>query len=69
MAEQQPAIPGAANDGGMQFSIDKIYVKDLSLENPGAPLHEKFDVALGPEHFHAMQASQEREGPATLARS
>ncbi|MEO5699913.1 MAG: protein-export chaperone SecB [Casimicrobiaceae bacterium] len=21
----------------MQFSIDKIYVKDLSLENPGAP--------------------------------
>jgi preprotein translocase subunit SecB len=37
MAEQQPAIPGAANEGGMQFSIDKIYVKDLSLENPGAP--------------------------------
>lgn len=37
MAEQQPPSPGAANDGGVQFSIDKIYIKDLSLENPGAP--------------------------------
>jgi preprotein translocase subunit SecB len=36
---QQPG--GAASDGaasdGAAFSIEKIYVKDLSLENPGAP--------------------------------
>ena len=31
--------PPAAPGGGtlVQFSIEKIYVKDLSLENPGAP--------------------------------
>ena len=31
-----PQVPG---DGaqGFTFSIDKIYIKDLSLENPGAP--------------------------------
>ena len=37
MAEPQSA---AANEGAqqnVQFSIDRIYVKDLSLENPGAP--------------------------------
>ena len=36
MADTQP---GATPDGGniIQFAIEKIYVKDLSLENPGAP--------------------------------
>ncbi len=29
---------GAPAAGGAGFSIEKIYVKDLSLENPGAPL-------------------------------
>jgi preprotein translocase subunit SecB len=29
---------GAPEAGGAGFSIEKIYVKDLSLENPGAPL-------------------------------
>jgi preprotein translocase subunit SecB len=29
---------GASAEGGAGFSIEKIYVKDLSLENPGAPL-------------------------------
>jgi preprotein translocase subunit SecB len=29
---------GAQAPGGAGFSIDKIYVKDLSLENPGAPM-------------------------------
>ncbi len=28
---------GAAAQGAAGFSIEKIYVKDLSLENPGAP--------------------------------
>ena len=42
MAEQQPAAPvpsapQGADGSGVTFSIDKIYVKDLSLENPGAP--------------------------------
>lgn len=40
MAESQTPSPDAApatGNGAVQFSIDKIYVKDLSLENPGAP--------------------------------
>src|SRR3954470_16418134 len=36
------------------------------LENPDAPMHEKFDVALGPELFHSMEEAQEREGVSTL---
>jgi preprotein translocase subunit SecB len=41
MAESQSHDPqgaaGGNGDAGVTFSIDKIYVKDLSLENPGAP--------------------------------
>jgi preprotein translocase subunit SecB len=40
MDESQPVNPQApAGNGetGPVFSIEKIYVKDLSLENPGAP--------------------------------
>ena len=37
MAEQQPASQPADAGTAVQFSIDKIYVKDLSLENPSAP--------------------------------
>jgi preprotein translocase subunit SecB len=33
----QAAAAGAQAPGGVGFSIEKIYVKDLSLENPGAP--------------------------------
>ena len=29
---------GGPPPGAVQFSIEKIYVKDLSLENPGAPM-------------------------------
>jgi preprotein translocase subunit SecB len=36
MADNDQA--GAQAPGAAGFSIDKIYVKDLSLENPGAPL-------------------------------
>ena len=32
------AQPGGPPPGTASFSIEKIYVKDLSLENPGAPL-------------------------------
>jgi preprotein translocase subunit SecB len=31
-----PQVPGDGSQG-VTFSIDKIYLKDLSLENPGAP--------------------------------
>jgi len=37
---QQPsstATDSTSAEGAVQFSIDKIYVKDLSLENPSAP--------------------------------
>jgi preprotein translocase subunit SecB len=37
---EQAGAPGATQDaaqGAAGFSIEKIYVKDLSLENPGAP--------------------------------
>jgi preprotein translocase subunit SecB len=40
MAEPQPGSPPAAAGNGettVSFSIEKIYLKDLSLENPGAP--------------------------------
>lgn len=36
-AQQPQQAPPAGADSGVQFSIDKIYVKDLSLENPSAP--------------------------------
>ena len=42
----QPAAP--AGDGyTVQFSIEKIYVKDLSLENPGAP--KSFQLTEAPQ--------------------
>ncbi len=40
MDESQPINPqalGGNGEAGPVFSIEKIYVKDLSLENPGAP--------------------------------
>src|SRR3954462_8430325 len=38
----------------------------LGVLRSDAPRHENFAAALGPELFRAMEASQEREGPATL---
>jgi len=37
MADPQATPGDAAPQNVVQFSIDRIYVKDLSLENPGAP--------------------------------
>ena len=37
MADPQATPGDAAPPNLVQFSIDRIYVKDLSLENPGAP--------------------------------
>jgi preprotein translocase subunit SecB len=47
MAEPHTA---AANEGAqnvVQFSIDRIYVKDLSLENPGSP--QSFQLTEAPQ--------------------
>jgi len=52
MTDSPPAAP-APGDGmqTVQMSIEKIYVKDLSLENPGAPqsfaLRESPQVEVG----------------------
>jgi preprotein translocase subunit SecB len=44
-ADSQPqAAPEAAT---AQFSIERIYVKDLSLENPGAP--QSFQMSAAPQ--------------------
>jgi preprotein translocase subunit SecB len=46
MADQPAAAP--SGDGHtVQFSIEKIYVKDLSLENPGAP--KSFQITEAPQ--------------------
>ena len=45
MADPQPAIAGAQNI--VQFSIDRIYLKDLSLENPGSP--QSFQLTEAPQ--------------------
>jgi preprotein translocase subunit SecB len=41
------AQPGGPPPGTASFSIEKIYVKDLSLENPGAP--QSFRQQEGPQ--------------------
>ena len=47
MAEPQ-STPSAGDAGALvQFSIEKIYVKDLSLENPGAP--QSFQMTEAPQ--------------------
>ncbi len=40
-------VQNAAAQAGPQFTIEKIYVKDLSLENPGAP--QSFQMAEPPQ--------------------
>jgi len=45
MAEAQQPIPAA--DGAAAFTIDKVYVKDLSLECPGSP--QSFKTTESPQ--------------------
>ncbi|HEY1326084.1 MAG TPA: protein-export chaperone SecB [Casimicrobiaceae bacterium] len=48
MADQAAPAPGqGAGTTTVQFSIDKVYVKDLSLENPGAP--KSFQITEAPQ--------------------
>lgn len=46
MAEPQ-AAPANETANVVQFSIDRIYVKDLSLENPGSP--QSFQLTEAPQ--------------------
>ena len=47
MADDTTAAPqGDGNAQGASFQIDRIYIKDLSLENPGAP--QSFQLTEAP---------------------
>jgi len=49
MADQPAAAPAGAPEGAPQpgFAIERIYVKDLSVENPGAP--HSFQLSEAPQ--------------------
>lgn len=49
MADQPAAAPAAAPDAAPQpgFAIERIYIKDLSVENPGAP--QSFQLTEAPQ--------------------
>ena len=48
MADQPTAAPQNGDGAqGAQFAIERIYVKDLSLENPGAP--QSFQMKEAPQ--------------------
>ena len=57
-ADSQPAAPAAA---GPQLSIEKIYVKDLSLENPGAP--QSFQITAAPQVEIGLRTRGEQIAP------
>jgi preprotein translocase subunit SecB len=67
MAESQPAPradsqPAPAQGGTTaQLSIEKIYIKDLSLENPGAP--QSFQVAEAPQIEIGLRTRAEQVAP------
>ena len=66
MAESQPATPAPAmppsGDGATaQMSIDRIYVKDLSLENPGAP--QSFQITESPHVEVGLRTRGEQVAP------
>lgn len=59
-ADSQPAA--APGDGATaQLSIEKIYVKDLSLENPGAP--QSFQLAEPPQIEIGLRTRGEQVAP------
>jgi preprotein translocase subunit SecB len=47
MAEQQPGAGPNGPETAPAFAIEKIYVKDLSLENPGSP--QSFMTQVSPQ--------------------
>lgn len=58
MAEAPAATPGG---DAVTFTIDKIYVKDLSLENPGAP--QSFMTQESPQIEVGLRTKAEQVQP------
>ncbi len=56
-----PTAGGGNGDAGVTFSIDKIYVKDLSLENPGAP--QSFMTQQAPQVEIGLRTRAEQAEP------
>ncbi|HEX6945062.1 MAG TPA: protein-export chaperone SecB [Casimicrobiaceae bacterium] len=61
MAEQQPATANQDDQAQVQFSIDRIYVKDLSLENPGSP--QSFQLTEAPQVEVGLRTRTDALGP------
>ena len=61
MAESQPAAPTMGNGMTAQMSIERIYVKDLSLENPGAP--QSFQMTEAPQIEVGLRTRAEQVAP------
>ena len=62
MADPQSAAPPIAGEPQVAaFTIDRIYTKDLSLENPGAP--QSFQLAEQPQVEIGMRTRGEQIAP------
>lgn len=61
MAESQPAAPTMGEGMTAQMSIERIYVKDLSLENPGAP--QSFQMTEAPQIEVGLRTRAEQVAP------
>jgi preprotein translocase subunit SecB len=62
MADQPTAAPAGEGNGQQQpgFSIERIYVKDLSVENPGAP--QSFQITESPAIEIGLRTRGEQVG-------
>jgi len=64
MADQPTAAPqgeGEGNAQGIGFAIERIYVKDLSLESPGAP--QSFQMTEAPAIEVGLRTRGEQVAP------
>src|SRR5436189_275288 len=59
-ADSQPATAAGGSTTG-QLSIEKIYIKDLSLENPGAP--QSFQLTDAPQIEVGLRTRGEQVAP------
>lgn len=59
-ADSQPATAAGGNTTA-QLSIEKIYIKDLSLENPGAP--QSFQMTDAPQIEVGLRSRGEQVAP------
>ena len=62
MADQPPAAPTGDGNGQQQpgFSIERIYIKDLSVENPGSP--QSFQITEQPTVEIGLRTRGEQVG-------